>query len=166
MLSLMFNLIHVMKKLILILFSIFSLPIYADHYLVIELNDPKQHSYSLEDKPVITFDNNILLIKTDKIELDYPISNIIKYYFTQKGDTGINNINGDTNNIHFNYTNNDFILIEGIASEDKVGVYEINGKSCLVDIEIDDNNVRVELKKLPKGIYLIKVNNHSFKLIR
>ena len=154
-----------MKKILSILAILFSLPIYADHHLVIETNNSKKHSYSLEDNPVISFNNDILVIKTDKIELSYPISDIAKYYFT-KEDTGISSVNGDVNNIHFNYTNTDFLLIEGIASEDNVNVYEINGRTCHVDIVRNSNSITIELKTLPKGIYLVKVNNHSFKLIR
>lgn len=154
-----------MKKILSILAILFSLPMYADHHLVIETNNSKKHSYSLEDNPVISFNNDILVIKTDKIELSYQISDIAKYYFT-KEDTGISSINGDANNIHINYTNNDFILIEGIANEDNVNIYEINGRTCHVDIVRNSNSITIELKNLPKGIYLVKVNNHSFKLIR
>ena len=154
-----------MKKILFILAIMFSLPLYADYHLVIEMNDTKKHSYSLEDNPVISFNNDILVIKTDKIELSYQISDIAKYYFT-KEDTGISDVNGDVNNIHFNYTNTDFLLIEGIASEDNVNVYEINGRTCHVDIIRNNNSVTVELKPLPQGVYLVKVNNHSFKLIR
>ena len=154
-----------MKKILSILAILFSLPMYADHHLVIETNNSKKHSYSLEDNPVISFNNDILVIKTDKIELSYPISDIAKYYFT-KEDTGISSVNGDVNNIHFNYTNTDFLLIEGIASEDNVNVYEINGRTCHVDIVRNSNSITIELKTLPKGIYFVKVNNHSFKLIR
>ena len=154
-----------MKKTLSILAILFSLPMYADHHLVIETNNSKKHSYSLEDNPVISFNNDILVIKTDKIELSYPISDIAKYYFT-KEDTGISSVNGDVNNIHFNYTNTDFLLIEGIASEDNVNVYEINGRTCHVDIVRNSNSITIELKTLPKGIYFVKVNNHSFKLIR
>ena len=154
-----------MKKILSILAILFSLPMYADHHLVIETNNSKKHSYSLEDNPVISFNNDILVIKTDKIELSYQISDIAKYYFT-KEDTGISSVNGDVNNIHFNYTNTDFLLIEGIASEDNVNVYEINGRTCHVDIVRNSNSITIELKTLPKGIYLVKVNNHSFKLIR
>ena len=154
-----------MKKILSILAILFSLPMYADHHLVIETNNSKKHSYSLEDNPVISFNNDILVIKTDKIELSYPISDIAKYYFT-KEDTGISSVNGDVNNIHFNYTNTDFLLIEGIAEEDNVNVYEINGRTCHVNITRSNDSVIIELKNLPKGIYLVKVNNHSFKLIR
>ena len=52
-----------MKKILLILAVIFSLPTFADHHLVIEMNDTKKHSYSLKDNPVISFDNDILIIK-------------------------------------------------------------------------------------------------------
>ena len=155
-----------MKKILSILAILFSLPMYADHHLVIETNNSKKHSYSLEDNPVISFDSNRLIIKTEKIELSYQISDIVKYYFVEEDDTSISSINGDANNIHFNYTNNDFILIEGIAEEDNVNVYEINGRTCHVNITRSKDSVIVELKNLPKGIYLVKVNNHSFKLIR
>ena len=102
-----------------------------------------------------------LFIKTDKIELSYQISDIVKYYFIKEDDTSINSINGDANNIHFNYTDNDFLLIEGITEEDNVNVYEINGRTYPVDIVRNGNNVRVELKMLPRDKFASASRQHG-----
>lgn len=155
-----------MKKILLILTFIFSLPVCAEHYLVIEMNDSRQHSYSLSDKPVITFDNNRLFIKTDKIELDYPIKDIVKYYFTELDETGVEDIKKDANKIHFIYTNPDFLSIEGVIGDADIKVYDISGRICDVISTNSDNCIKVELKGLTKGVYIIKINNHSFKIIR
>lgn len=155
-----------MKKILLILTIIFSLPMYADHYLVIEMNNSKQHSYSLSDKPVITFDNNRLFIKTDKIELDYPIEDILKYYFTELDETGVEDIKNYTDKIHFIYTNPDFLSIEGVVGDADIKVYDISGRVCDVNSTKSDNCAKIELSTLHKGVYIIKVNNHSFKIIR
>jgi hypothetical protein len=155
-----------MKKILFILAIIFSLPLYADYHLVIEMNNSKEHSYSLLDKPVISFENNKMVIKTTEIEISYNIADIVKYYFSDVDDTGINDINEDVNKIHFTYTNPDFLLIEGIAGKDEVRVYDTSGRECVVNSERNDNCIKVEFNGLPKGIYIIKVNNHSFKIIR
>ena len=156
-----------MKKIILLLSLIFSLPMYADHYLVIELNNSNKHNYSLEDKPVISFNNDRLIIETDKIEFDYLIDDIAKYYFSKASETDIENIKYDVNNIHFTYTNPDFLLIEGVTGNENVQVYEINGKTCPVDVLKSDNCIKVQLNTLPNGLYIINVDNkHSFKIIR
>ena len=155
-----------MKKILLILTIIFSLPMYADHYLVIEMNDSKQHSYSLSDKPVITFDNNRLFIKTDKIELDYQIEDILKYYFTKLDETGVEEIKNYTDKIHFIYTNPDFLSIEGVVGDADIKMYDISGRVCDVISTKSDNCAKIELSTLHKGVYIIKVNNHSFKIIR
>ena len=156
-----------MKKILLLFSFICSLPIYADHYLVIELNNSNKHSYSLEDKPVISFDNDKLIIETDKIELDYLIDDIAKYYFSEEDETGVEDIKYDVNNIHFTYTNPDFLLIEGVTGYENVQVYEISGRVRPVDILKSDNCIKVELNTLQNGLYIINVDNkHSFKIIR
>ncbi|MBO5866318.1 MAG: T9SS type A sorting domain-containing protein [Bacteroidaceae bacterium] len=155
-----------MKKILLILAVIFSLPTFADHHLVIEINDSKQHSYSLSDKPVITFDNDRLFIKTDKIEIDYPISNIVKYYFIELDETGVEDIKNDVDNINFIYTNPDFLCVEGINGDADINIYDISGRVCAVNSTKSDNCMKIELNTLKKGVYIIKVNNHSFKITR
>ena len=45
------------------------------------MNDSRQHTYSLEEKPVISFDNNNLIVKSDRVELSYLLDNVVKYYF-------------------------------------------------------------------------------------
>lgn len=155
-----------MKKILLILAVIFSLPTFADHHLVIEINDSKQHSYSLSDKPVITFDNDRLFIKTDKIEIDYPISNIVKYYFIELDETGVEDIKNDVDNINFIYTNPDFLCVEGINGDADINIYDISGRVCAVNSTKSDNCMKIELSTLKKGVYIIKVNNHSFKITR
>ncbi|MBR6648213.1 MAG: hypothetical protein IKL29_02405, partial [Bacteroidaceae bacterium] len=109
-----------MKKILLLFSFICSLPIYADHYLVIELNNSKKHSYSLEEKPVISFNNDKLVIETDNIKLDYLIDDIAKYYFSEAAETDVEDIKYDVNNIHFTYTNPDFLLIEGVTGNENV----------------------------------------------
>lgn len=155
-----------MKKILLILAVIFSLPTFADHHLVIEINDSKQHSYSLSDKPIITFDNDRLFIKTDKIEIDYPISNIVKYYFIELDETGVEDIKNDVDNINFIYTNPDFLCVEGINGDADINIYDISGRVCAVNSTKSDNCMKIELNTLKKGVYIIKVNNHSFKITR
>lgn len=156
-----------MKKILLLFSFICSLPIYADHYLVIELNNSKKHSYSLEEKPVISFNNDKLVIETDNIKLDYLIDDIAKYYFSEAAETDVEDIKYDVNNIHFTYTNPDFLLIEGVTGNENVLVYEINGRTCPVDILKSDNCIKVQLNTLPNGLYIINVDNkHSFKIIR
>ena len=155
-----------MKKILFFLAIIFSLPVCADHYLVIEMNNSKQHSYSLSDKPVITFDNDRLFIKTDKIELDYPISNILKYYFIEVDETGVEDIKNDVDKIHFIYTDPDFLCVEGVDWDADINIYDISGRVCAVNLTKSDNCTKIELSTLNKGVYIIKVNNHSFKIIR
>ena len=62
---------------------------------------------------MISFDNNNLIVKSDRIELSYLLDNVVKYYFIEKEETVVEEIKDGVNNIHLIYTNRDFLLIEG-----------------------------------------------------
>ena len=155
-----------MKKILFILAILFSLPMYADYHLVIVMNNSKQHSYSLLDKPIISFENDRLVIKTTEIEISYNLLDIIKYYFKEVDDTGISDVNENIDKIHFTYTNPDLLFIEGVAGDADINVYDISGRVCDTILTKSDNCAKIELNTLQKGVYIIKVNNHSFKIIR
>ena len=59
--------------------------------------------------------------------------------------------------------NNEF-YISGIAKDDSVKIYSLNGQ-LVQTIDKVENKGKVILHKLPKGVYLVKTKNQSSKII-
>ncbi|MBE6284917.1 MAG: T9SS type A sorting domain-containing protein [Bacteroidales bacterium] len=155
-----------MRRIIFLLLATFVLPIYADSHLVIELKNSKSHTYSLKEKPVLKFENGEMTVENSDIYASYPITDILKYYFTEE-TTDIPPIGQEADNVRFIYTNKDYLLVEGADENSYLHVYDITGKSCPADITNEGGTIKISLSGLNKGIYLININGkHTFKIYR
>ena len=155
-----------MRKTIFLLLVAFTLPIYADSHLVIEMRDSKSHTYSLKEKPVLKFENGEMTVENSDIYASYPITDILKYYFTEE-TTDIPPIGQEADNVRFIYTNKDYLLVEGADENSYLHVYDITGKVCTADITNEGETIRVSLNGFNKGIYFISINGkHTFKIYR
>ena len=155
-----------MRKTIFSLLVAFTLPIYADSHLVIEMRDSKSHTYSLKEKPVLKFENGEMTVENSDIYASYPITDILKYYFTEE-TTDIPPFGQEADNVRFIYTNKDYLLVEGADENSYLHVYDITGKVCPTDITNEGETIRVSLNGLNKGIYFISINGkHTFKIYR
>lgn len=155
-----------MKKLLLLLFLTFSLPICADSHLVIEMKNSKRHIYSLDEKPTLKFNDDMLVVETSDINTSYHLDEVLKYYFTEEA-TDIKNTAGETACIRFTYTDKDCLHISGLNGEEQILIHDIYGKTIPAETVNDGNTVSVILNGLDKGIYIISVNGkHTIKIHR
>lgn len=155
-----------MKKLLLILFLTFSLPIYADSHLVIKMRNSKRHIYSLDEKPTLKFNDDMLVVETSDINTSYHLDEVLKYYFTEEA-TDIKNTAGETACIRFTYTDKDCLHISGLSGEEQIRIHDIYGKTIPAETINDGNTTSVMLNGLDKGIYIISVNGkHTIKIHR
>lgn len=120
--------------------------------LKLTLTDGTSDTYLLNEKPAITFSGSDMLIATPEISSTYPRADVQSMIFTDSPDSGIEQTGNDTLYI---YTNNTFTC-EG----HQITVYTLSGAVEAIGFG------SVSLAGLPKGIYIINVNNKSIKVIR
>ena len=155
-----------MKKLLLILFLTFSLPICADSHLVIEMRNSKRHIYSLDEKPTLKFNDDKLVVETSDINTSYHLDEVLKYHFTEEA-TDIKDTAEETACIRFTYTDKDCLHISGLSGEEQIRIHDIYGKTIPAETVNDGNTTSVMLNGLDKGIYIISVNGkHTIKIHR
>ena len=153
-----------MRKTIFLLLVAFTLPIYADSHLVIEMRDSKSHTYSLKEKPVLKFENGEMTVENSDIYAAYPIADILKYYFTEE-TTDIPPIGQEADNVRFIYTNKDYLLVEGADENSYLHVYDMTGK-VVSKKHIDSFRNRINIGELSDGTYIISFDNKTYyKLI-
>lgn len=79
-----------MKRLSVILCTVLlSVPLFSQNTLTIHQKDGQQFSFGFDDKPVITYTDTDLVLKTTKTEVQYPLASVAKFTFTDVEDAVI-----------------------------------------------------------------------------
>lgn len=129
--------------------------------LVLTLKDGTLVYYLLggETSPMMRFVDGKVTVDAD----EYTISGIKNFYISEEDDpNSIEDIKG--NKDFANYSNN--TLIVKTSKTKSVKVFNINGAEMDADIQKSDDMTSVALNRLPKGAYIIRVGESSFKVIK
>lgn len=116
----------------------------AQNKLNVFTKDGSLITYSFAQHPVIKYKNNNILIQTNTDEIIFPLSQLRKFTFND-------NVT-HVGELSYVSTKNDVLEI-----------YDIKG--ILIN-KLKTNFNTIFIKDLPKGIYFIKSNNKTFKIIK
>ena len=94
---------------------------------------------------------------------NYTISDIKNFYISEQDDpNAIEDIKSDK--ADFSYSNNALTVKTGNAKS--VKVFAINGSEVEAEIKNASDMTTIGLEKLPKGTYIVRVGNTSFKVTK
>lgn len=149
---------HTSKYIFLLLFSVFSFSFAQagneGHAIIVEQNDGTLREFNFSDKPVVLFDNGSLTIKTSSLSV-FDFSKVSQVFFSAVPSTDIK-LPKET----FHFTDNgDFI-----SSDSHVSVYTLNGMKVPLEVRSVGDGSSFSFSSLPSGIYIIRLNNKSFKI--
>ena len=124
----------------------------------------KTTEISLSKKPCVTFSADKILIKGAGINFEYPSNAIVK--FTYKTEDVVNDIDAPYNEFNF-FRDEEHIVFNGIKSTDEIALYKLNGSRIPVQLTYsDENKVTLSLSSIPFGIYILKVNGKTTKIVK
>lgn len=127
--------------------------------LYVNFNDGQKVEFALAKTPEVTFGNNQMTIKTTEATTTYELTTVAS--FTYNADaTGISKTETD-NKLAWEGNR---IIVDG--TNNKVHVYTIDGKNMGISPIVTGSKTILNLDSLTKGIYIIKINNKSFKIAR
>ncbi len=152
------------------LLLMFLMPFFLAHAdenvaLVVELVDGTTQEYAIGDDPRVTFDETNALIKSVLVETTIPKDMVERFYFEFIGSpsTGIDEaVASKSWDVSFNY---DGYTINITGAGHSVLVYDIAGH-LLNNVTTVDGTAAIDLSMLNHGIYIIKTNNQTFKILR
>jgi hypothetical protein len=130
-------------------------------YLTLRLLNGNEHSVNIASGATITFTDTSIDITTETSEpsLSFALANLSTLFFSAT-PTGITNVAKAEVNASFN---NGALQVVAPAGS-KVGVYSLDGRTIAVLKKSTDGNERFSLP-LNKGIYVIRVDQQSFKIL-
>lgn len=119
--------------------------------LKVTLNDGNIRTFTLTEKPVVTFGATDMKITAPGAEVTYPRADVRNITFVDNDTLSV--VDGFTSNYYYDGT-------EFRCEGSDIAVYDINGRFVLTGRD------RVSTASLPNGIYVIKANNTTIKIIK
>lgn len=119
--------------------------------LKVTLNDGNIRTFTLAEKPVVTFGATDMKITAPGAEVTYPRADVRNITFVDNSTLSV--ADRLTENYYYDGT-------EFRCDGSDITVYDMNGRPVLAGRD------RVSTLSLPNGIYIIKANNTTIKIIK
>ena len=152
----------------LLLLTVSGLRAAEDEVLLrVSLMDGSEVLFSLEEKPEVTFDDESVFIQSTASSATYQIDHVVEMNFVEKDPvvTKKEEMPDVSAKILFRILG-DLVKVVGNNLSSEVSVFTADGRSVEVPVNYSNNEINVRLGSLPRGIYIIKTNQQSFKFIR
>lgn len=152
----------------LLLLTVSGLRAAEDEVLLrVSLMDGSEVLFSLEEKPEVTFDDESVFIQSTASSATYQIDHVVEMNFVEKDPvvTKKEEIPDVSAKILFRILG-DLVKVVGNNLSSEVSVFTADGRSVEVPVDYSNNEINVRLGSLPRGIYIIKTNQQSFKFIK
>ena len=130
--------------------------------LILLLKDGTTQTYELAEQPVITVVGAELKIVANHADVSIPLSDVMRYTF-QKRTTGIDEV--DTNQEVIDYKDG-VLTLSGLEASTPISLYTIDGRLLQAHTVADDGTYRQSLASLRQGVYVVKVNHKSYKIMK
>ncbi len=154
-----------MKRLyLLLLVVVAAVPLFSQNTLTIHQKDGQQFSFGFEDKPVVSFTDSDLIVKSTKTELTYALSSVSKFTFDDIEDAVIS-INDDAAKAVItldSYT----VSITGAKADIEVRLNSSDGKLLQSYKTDEDGDVTFSIADLPNGTYIISSQSLTVKILK
>lgn len=122
-----------------------------DTRFIITTKDGTVAEFYLDDDPLITYQDNLLVAVSSKQEISVSAEEVVSFVFSSE-PSGIKNLQGTSS---FNG------LVPGTA----VQVFTIDGKLITNTKVSEDGKVDINFNNLPEGIFVIRTAKTSFKIM-
>lgn len=160
-----------MKK-ILFAFTVFLLSV-ASHagersVLSVLMKDGTNICFYLNERPLITFVDEDVMIVSDTEEAIIPRVSVERFEFLDAMPTSIEDVemtDDKTTVSHVELSDNG-VSINGLKTDSQVRLYTLSGKQLASATANIDGCAYLSLQSLPTGIYLITYNQTTFKFLK
>lgn len=152
------------RSLVLLLFTGSSLLLTAQSNLYLKLNSQTTQSILISSVKKIVFDNgNMIFNFQNATSNSYPIGSIAAITFNPNTDTKMTSSVVGKFSIYPNPVVNKFYIKDSDDKAISVTIYQLNG-SVVSRFAIQNDANGIDISSLQSGLYLVKINNQTFKI--
>lgn len=135
-------------------------------YLYIQMTDGSNSKFLLTEQPVITFNDNQLIVSLNgKTLLSTEMEGIANCSFqTEQTLTGIHEVTSPSQEVR-PLVNMGQAIFSGLKPGSTVTIHSADGKTVGQTSADSQGTARISLTTLSRGIYILRTNTHSFKVL-
>ena len=141
-----------------------AVPLFSQNTLTIHQKDGQQFNYGFSDKPVITYTESDLVLTTSKTVVEFPLSALSKFTFSDIEDAVIAvKDNSSKPSLSLDeYT----VCISGAEPDQSVTLLSIDGKVLSIYKTGADGSITFSIAELPTGTYIINSESLTCKILK
>ncbi len=130
-------------------------------FMTVEKKSGEKYSFLLKDNPVVTYKGGELVVN-GSASTSYAIVGVKNYHFTETDQTGVETSGSDMLRIT---SDENTVLVENASAGARVELLSAGGAIVAVATASEAGSATISLPSA-KGVYVLFVGKHSFKLIR
>lgn len=131
--------------------------------LVVCAKDGSKVAYALSEKPLVTFSETDLIVKTKSLEVNYPFDKMDRLIYEYEAlDDKVDLLTDGQAMIN----KGGYLLFPELKSGDSVMIYSSNGVLVADKKMGADGEYVFPLNEVPIGIYMVKVNDVTYKIVK
>ena len=120
--------------------------------------------HDLNDQPETTFSDGMLWLKTEKVSVSYPLTDVLRYTF-EGAMTAIETPLVRPGEMRFSQ-NNEAMAFDGLPDGTVLEVYSLDGKKISSVKAQGGQQTIISLAKHPAGTYIVKMGDAAFKFLK
>ena len=131
--------------------------------LVVTMKNGAETAFFLKDKPNVTFEGTNLKVVSEKTTTTFALADVLRFTYVKRDPSGINEQIVDPTEISYE---DGVLVISQIKAGASVGVYALDGKLVRQLKAYRSGTYRLSLSELPTGLYLVKADNVTYKIMK
>lgn len=117
----------------------------------------------LDEKPVVRFDGDGLVVSTHMNVVNYASADVVKFTYVSVDPAGVGN--PDILGAVFSF-GKDFVRVENLAPHVRVAVYAVDGKLLSSAMTGSNGAASLKLPEPASSVYVVKTPSSTFKITR
>ena len=132
--------------------------------LVVWKADGTKAYYELNDMPETTFEGGKLVIRTQSAMVEYPMSEVLRYTYDGVGTNGVSKVRG----LHGAMVKRELNSVTIVNLKEDSEVQLFNSEGTLLDTKTSNGEepVVISVANQPNGVYMVKYESQTLKLIK
>ena len=136
--------------------------------IIIFTKDQKQHEFQLAgNRPEVKFGASTLqVIISSAVQAEFSQDDVVKIAYKNPQQTDVNSPVADRNTAEINYQDDGLLVISRLGEGAAVSIYAMDGRQLRQLSASGDGTCRLDLSALPKGVYLVKTDTITYKIMK
>ena len=145
-----------------------SLPGLADdtvtlNDLVVWTRDGAKTVFELRQDPSVTFEEGGLVVRSNGMEANFSISDLLRWTYQQRTVSGISEVGADRTHP---FMDGEQLVISQLKEGATVRVFAADGRQVMEKTMKRDGACRISLTRLQTGVYVVQVNTLTYKILK